>query len=283
MTIQNNPINDVSDTALWIAAYRAQESERKDAFFKDPYASLLIGEEGIKLATFTQGSRYTSWSVVIRTVIIDRFIKKIIAEGIDTVINLGAGLDTRPYRLDLPAQLNWIEVDFPRIIELKEEKLKSFSPKCKLQRLALDLSDNKTRKDFLKSINESSRDVLILTEGVVPYLTNEEAKDLAEDLHSNSNFHYWITEYYSPEILEFLRTPKRLKQMENSPFQFYPADWFGFYNEHGWEIVETQYFGIESEQLGRTAPTPGWLKHDSDKDKIEAVKKYLGYTLYRRK
>lgn len=283
MTTMTKPINDVSDTALWIAAYRAQESERKDAFFKDPYASLLVGEEGIKIATYTQGSRYTSWSVVIRTVIIDRFIKKILNEGIDTVINLGAGLDTRPYRLDLPAQLNWIEVDFPRIVELKEERLKNILPNCQLQRLALDLSNNETRKDFLANINEKSKKVLILTEGVVPYLTNDEAKDLALDLHSNSNFHYWITEYYSPEILEFLRTPKRLKQMENSPFQFYPEDWFGFYNEHGWEIIETQYFGIESEKLGRTPPTPGWLKRAADKGKIESVKKYLGYTLYRRK
>ena len=111
---------DVTDTALWIAAYRAEESMRNDALFKDPYASLLIGDTGTILAKRTQGSRYTAWSVIIRTLIIDKFILDLIPNDIDTVINLGAGLDTRPYRLGLPKNLRWIEIDFPTIIKLKK-------------------------------------------------------------------------------------------------------------------------------------------------------------------
>ena len=125
MTNQTNEIQDVTDTALWVAAYRAEETARKDALFKDHFATLLVGDLGAKLATRTQGSRYTAWSVVIRTFIIDDFIQNLIAQGIDTVINLGAGLDTRPYRLNLPKSLRWVEVDFPKIINLKNEKLKS--------------------------------------------------------------------------------------------------------------------------------------------------------------
>ena len=69
------------------------------------------------------GSRYTGWSVVIRTHIIDSYIRELIQEGVDTIVNLGAGLDTRPYRLDLPPSLHWIEVDFPHMIQLKEDRL----------------------------------------------------------------------------------------------------------------------------------------------------------------
>jgi methyltransferase (TIGR00027 family) len=283
MTIDTKPINDVTDTALWVAAYRAEESRRKDAFFNDPYAALLVGEEGIKIATHTQGSRYTAWSVVIRTVIIDRFINKLLNEGIDTVLNLGAGLDTRPYRMNLSPQLKWIEVDFPNIIQLKEERLRFETPRCQLQRFSMDLSVEQLRTEFLAKINSESKNVLVLTEGVVPYLTNEEAKSLALDLHANKNFSHWINEYYSPEILAFLRTPKRLKQMENSPFQFYPEHWFHFYENNGWNELETLFFGIESEKLGRTSPTPGWLKNETDAEKIQGVKKYLGYSLYRNK
>ena len=281
MTNQTNEIQDVTDTALWVAAYRAEETARKDALFKDHFATLLVGDLGAKLATRTQGSRYTAWSVVIRTFIIDDFIQNLIAQGIDTVINLGAGLDTRPYRLNLPKSLRWVEVDFPKIINLKNEKLKNEIPLCSLERLSLDLSDELLRDQFLKNISLESKNVLILTEGVIPYLSNEEAASLASALKSFDNFNYWITEYYSPEILEFLRTPKRLKQMKNAPFLFYPENWFDFFQNIGWNHIETKYFGIESDKIGRTPPTPGWLKNEVEYEKKKnEVKTYLGYSVY---
>lgn len=281
MNPEGNEINDVTDTALWVAAYRAEETNRKDALFHDSYAQLLVGDMGPLIATRTQGSRYTAWSVVIRTFIIDRFILKLIPEKIDTVLNLGAGLDTRPYRLDLPGDLRWIEVDFPKIIDHKEEKLKGIAPKCRLERVKLDLSDASLRNNFLSKISSESKNVLIITEGVIPYLSNEDARSLADSLYQFENFRYWITEYYSPEILKFLRTPKRLQQMRNAPFLFYPDDWFGFFKEAGWLQLETKYFGAESEKLGRTPPTPGWLKTaDALEINKEAIKYYLGYSIF---
>lgn len=285
MEISNAEINDVTDTALWVAAYRAEETERKDALFQDSFASLLVGSLGTLIATRTQGSRYTAWSVVIRTCIIDKFILDLISKKIDTVINLGAGLDTRPYRLDLPENTRWIEVDFPKIIDHKEEKLKNEIPKCHLERIKLDLSNTIERNKFLTKISAESKNVLILTEGVVPYLSNEDVKSLAEALYQHENFRYWVTEYYSPEILQFLRTPKRLKQMRNAPFLFYPENWFGFFKNAGWKEFETKYFGVESEKLGRTPPTPGWLKSDVElesESKKNSVKYFLGYTIFNR-
>src|SRR3954469_17468733 len=99
---------NVSDTALWVAHYRAEESERPDALFRDPYAQRLAGERGRRIAeAMGATSKYTRWTLVIRTVIIDRFISEAVAGGVDTVLNLGAGLDSRPYRMALPAALRW--------------------------------------------------------------------------------------------------------------------------------------------------------------------------------
>lgn len=282
MKIETLEINDVTDTALWVAAYRAEESERKDALFKDPYASLLLGEAGSKVAIRTQGSRYTSWSVVIRTYIIDKFITDLVKDqNIDTVLNLGAGLDTRPYRLLIPKDLRWIEVDFPKIINTKEEKLKAVNPLCRLERVKLDLSIENLREEFLAKVASESKKVLVMTEGVVPYLSNEDAASLASSLHRHPNFCYWITEYYSPEILKFLRTPKRLKQMKNAPFLFYPENWFDFFKGLGWKQKETKFFGVESEKVGRTPPTPGWVKDNPEKS-IEDTKEFLGYSILER-
>lgn len=285
LPLNQKMIKDVTDTALWIAAYRAEESLRKNALFQDPYAQLLIGDNGIDIAKHTQGSRYTAWSVIIRTCIIDEMIQHLIKQNIDTVLNLGAGLDTRPYRLTLPKDLRWIEVDFDNIIDLKEDKMKSITPNCELQRVKLDLSLEDKRNHFLHKINNESKKVLILTEGVVPYLSNTEVASLAQELFKNRHFQFWITEYYSPEILNFLRTPKRLMQMKNAPFQFYPDDWFNFFKENGWSEMSTKYFGIESKRLGRTPPTPGKTSESAtltnEKD-LSSIHSYLGYTQYTR-
>jgi methyltransferase (TIGR00027 family) len=95
-------IENVSDTAFWIAHFRALESERPDALFHDPLARLLAGDRGKKIAEAMPVSFITAWIVAIRTCVIDDYIRWAIAQGVDTTLNLGAGLDTRPYRLDLP-------------------------------------------------------------------------------------------------------------------------------------------------------------------------------------
>ncbi len=95
-------MDHVSDIALWVAHYRAIESQRPDALFKDRLAPVLVDDRGRRIAaSMHSNSRCMEWSVVIRTAIIDELTYELVKEGVDTVINLGAGLDTRPYRLNL--------------------------------------------------------------------------------------------------------------------------------------------------------------------------------------
>jgi hypothetical protein len=44
------------------------------------------------------------------------------------VVKLAAGLDARPYRMNLPASLRWVEVDLPEILEKKERLLEGERP-----------------------------------------------------------------------------------------------------------------------------------------------------------
>lgn len=127
----DSPIANVSDTAFWIAHHRALETARPDALFRDPLASLLAGDRGKEIAAAMPMSAMTGWVVTIRTVIIDDYINSAIAQGIDTILNLGAGLDTRPYRMDLPQSLLWIEADYPQMIDFKSERLANEQPRCR--------------------------------------------------------------------------------------------------------------------------------------------------------
>jgi methyltransferase (TIGR00027 family) len=251
-------IQNVSDTAFLVAGFRAAETERETPLFRDPLAAKLAGDHGRNILATVPKSFVGAWSVVIRTVIIDGFIEQAIKVGVDTILNLGAGLDTRPYRMDLPRSLRWIEVDYPHVIELKATRLAGEAPRCRLERLALDLTDRSARKTFLAEVNAEAGKILVLTEGVTPYLTEADVGALADDLRRTDKVRFWITDYFSPEALKFGAKLRR-KFMRNAPFQFTPKDWFAFFVEHGWQASEVRYISEEAERLGRPIPLPLWL------------------------
>src|ERR1700730_15034947 len=116
-------IQNISDTARWVAIFRAEESERPDAIFHDPFARRLAGERGEQIANAIEFSKKNSWSFVARTFLFDVFIKQHVEQGFDMIINLASGLDTRTYRMALPSALKWIEVDLPEIMDYKTSVL----------------------------------------------------------------------------------------------------------------------------------------------------------------
>jgi methyltransferase (TIGR00027 family) len=254
--MSESPIQNVSDTAFMVATYRAMETERPDSLFRDPLAAKLVGKHGTDIVASLPPAFVAGWTVVIRTVIIDDFIRTAIAKGVDTVVNLGAGLDTRPYRMTLPEPLRWIEVDYPRIIELKEERLSGESPHCRLERVKMDLTDRPARKRLLSDVSSRSSAVLVLTEGVVPYLTNEDVGALADDLRAEEAIRSWVVDYFSPDALRFRKRSGMTRHLQNAPFRFEPKDWFGFFSEHGWAVQNIRYISDEAERLHRPMPMP---------------------------
>lgn len=254
-------IQNVSDTAFMVAAYRAIETERPDALFRDPLADTLAGTRGREIvAQLHRTAFYGQWLVVIRTRIIDDFIEMAIAEGIDTIVNLGAGLDTRPYRMALPASLNWIEVDFPHMIEWKEARLADATPRCHLERVSLDLADVEKRRGFLADIAARSKKVFVLTEGVIPYLTVEAVAELAGELKSSGSFRYWVVDYLSPEARRYRQKMEKKMKMQNAPFLFDPGDYFAFFTSNGWDAKEVRYVGEEAIKLKRWPVLPFYMR-----------------------
>lgn len=150
-------IESVSDTAFWVAYYRSVETRRPDALFQDPLASVLAGEQGKKIAEAMPMRFMTSWVIAIRTCIIDEYIRMAIADGAEAVVNLGAGLDTRPYRMDLCKSFLWIEADYPRMIEYKESRLRHETPRCTLQRVPVDLANPAERRKLLADVDARGR------------------------------------------------------------------------------------------------------------------------------
>lgn len=286
--MNESPIKNVSDTAFMTAAYRAIESERPDALFHDPQAAKLAGDEGRRIvATLPPKAFLGGWVVVIRTCIIDNFIRGAIAEGVDTILNLGAGLDTRPYRLELPVSLRWIEVDYPYIIDLKESRLSGEKPRCQLERARFDLADGAMRRTFLEGVAVHSKKTLVLTEGVIPYLDEGAVASLGADLRSMSSVKYWIVDYFSPASYRYRRRSGMSRVMKNAPFVFEPKDYFGFFAGIGWKAKQIQYLADEAERRRRPAPFP-WMirmltslmRRFASAERRREMKQFAGFVLF---
>jgi len=282
-------IQNVSDTAFMVAEYRAMETERSDALFRDPFAARLVGDHGAKIVASMPASFLGGWSVSIRTVIIDEFLRTAIARGVDTVLNLGAGLDARPYRMDLPASLRWIEVDYPEVIDLKEARLSDEKPQCRLERVRMDLTDRAARQRLFSRLGTESKEILVLTEGVIPYLRIADVAALADDLHAESTFRSWVVDYFSRESLRYRKRQGLGRALQNAPFLFDPPDWFGLFADHGWRRRDIKYIAEESERLHRKIPLPRLMKalitiggFFAPKARREAFKKFVGYALLER-
>jgi len=238
---QSEPlIRNVSDTARWVAVYRAQETERPDAIFRDPFARRLAGERGEQIAKLMPLGRDNSWSMITRTYLIDEFIKADLQRGVDLVLNLAAGLDSRPYRMQLPPELRWIEVDLPEILDYKESVLRNERPVCALERIRMDLSDLRKRQELFARLGQSAKRVLIITEGLLIYLSPEAAGALAADLAVPATFHSWIVDIASPGLLRMLRKRMTSQLNEAAPFKFAPEEGPAFFAQRGWKPVEVR-------------------------------------------
>ncbi len=231
-------IRNISDTALLAAVYRARENENPNALFRDPFARRLAGERGEQIAKSLAFSEKNAWSWFARTYLFDQYIAECLEQGCDMVINLAAGLDARPYRLTLPANLQWVEVDLPDITDYKEEVLRGEKPSCQLERVRLDLVDTNARRELFQRLAARSQKALIITEGLVLYLAAEEVSSLATDLAAQEPFRYWLLDVASPALLK-LMLKKMGKPLEDAaaPLKFAPPEGPDFFKTFGWKPV----------------------------------------------
>jgi methyltransferase (TIGR00027 family) len=224
-----------------MAVYRARESERPDAHFRDPFAAALAGDRGLEISRATSTSD-RAWFFTTRTVLFDRFIAAEIDRGIDLVINLAAGVDARPYRMDLPASLQWVEIDLPSILEYKTPILSAAQPKCRVERIPLDLADREARRRVFTDLGGRCDRALIVSEGLVVYLSEEEVGSLATDLSAIPAFERWALEFPSPALLQMMtaHTVGQVVREAGAPFRFGPASGPDFFRPFGWQPLAVE-------------------------------------------
>jgi methyltransferase (TIGR00027 family) len=246
-------IDNVSDTARWVAVYRAMESERPDALFSDPYARKLAGEKGDEIVRTMKDGRTMAWAMIVRTQVFDEIIMaEVGTNGIDLIVNLAAGLDARPWRLALPLSLRWVDVDLPDILRYKLATLGDAKPRCAYEAVEADLTDASVRQALFARLGSSSKRALILTEGLLIYLSPEQVGELATDLHAQPAFERWVIDLANPRLLKMMtKSWGASVAAGNAPFKFAPADGTDFFRDFGWEERAFHSTMEEAERLER--------------------------------
>lgn len=253
-------IENVSDTARWVAVYRAMETERKDAHFRDPWARRLAGERGEAIVREMPRGRQTAWPMIVRTQVFDEIIlDRVRNHGVDTVLNLAAGLDVRPWRLELPPSLRWFDVDLPGITEYKAGVMAGETPRSRYEAVIADLADAVQRQGVFARVAADARQALVVSEGLLIYLAPEDVAALAADLHAQPAFRWWLTDLASPRLLQWMMKSwgKQVRD-GNAPFRFAPEENAGFFLRHGWKEAAWSSTMEDARRLKREMPM-AWL------------------------
>ena len=216
---------------------RAQESARKDALFKDPFARELAGPVGVDLLRRLSGKAGGTWPIVARTRLIDGLIAEAIRDGADAVLNLAAGLDTRPFRMALPPSLTWIEVDHADVIAEKKECLQHSSPVCRLESIAQDLSFEGERRAVFAEVGRRFQRVLVVTEGLLCYLAPQAALSLARDIRSLSGVFRWIADLNNAAVNAYVAKRTGQALQGTAKMQFGPDEGPLVFEPLGWKTV----------------------------------------------
>ncbi|EST19002.1 SAM-dependent methyltransferase [Streptomyces roseochromogenus] len=193
-------------TALWVAWARAVEHRRPDRLFADDYAAAFLAAAGAEASTPPAEFREAlPAAVATRTAFFDEHLRSVTAGGVRQVVLLGAGLDTRAFRLPWPPGTTLYELDTPELLAFKETVLarQDAAAACHRTSLAIDLTDDWPATLCAVGL-DPAQPVAWLAEGLLPYLEVESADRLLTAIGRLSAPDSTLALTYNPEALRTL-------------------------------------------------------------------------------
>jgi methyltransferase (TIGR00027 family) len=170
--------NPISRTAYYTLAVRAADAARSKPILGDTFAQRFMNEEATALWQEFTSFRPANGSNAARHAIIDEHLRRAIAEDPQaTIVIVGAGFDTRAFRL---RGGHWFEFDEPEILDYKESRLPAAEAPNPLRRVAVEFARERLA-DKLASITPPAS-VHIIVEGVLMYLNREQRLSLLRTL-----------------------------------------------------------------------------------------------------
>ena len=189
------PLEGVGGTGLTIAAVRAQETARPDRLFADPLAATFAAAGGLNPGSPPGGRQAAAlrvW-VVGRTVFLDNLLAEASQQGCRQVVLLGAGFDTRAFRLPWPPGTRCFEVDTADVLGPKDEVLAAAhaSPACERIVVPCDLRDDWPAALRAAGL-DTGRPTAWIAEGLLVYLSPADVDRLMDAVTGLSAPGSWL-------------------------------------------------------------------------------------------
>ena len=197
-----------------------------------------------------RGSEFTGPGLWVNMACRKRFIDDKLKEAlddIDAVVILGAGLDTRAYRLTRQVRMPVFEVDLPVNIAMKAKTVRRVlgEPPLSVRLVALDFESD----DLLTSLAEhgyrTDYRAFFICEGVTQYLTEDGVRRTLEGLRAAAPGSRLVFTYVRRDFIDGTnryrtRTLYRTTRQRHQLWQFglEPDEVAGFIADYGWRLVE---------------------------------------------
>jgi len=273
----------VQRTSDLTAAIRAEESERLDAYLRDSAAHLFQSTWAHEQLADAARLRAPVEPVIVRAVFGERCLADALDEGVRQVVGLGIGSDTRMWRLPVPADVAYYELDLPGQLDCKSSLLAQagFSQPFRYVPLTADL-----RADWVTTLTGAGFDPAAPTcwiiEGISWYLSNQQISDLIAAVTSCSGEGSWMTLdvahpafHRTPQLQPFLDRMRAL----GSPFEGAveePQAWLAAF---GWEASAFLFPELSSGVCAWLPPPPRRLHREIPLWFIRARKPYRSTTM----
>lgn len=155
-------LTGTQQTALVTLYGKALDSRRPDSILGDREADRAVRRLDYDFGDLRMRPR-DQQSSAMRSKAYDRRVMRFLDGHPDCVVlHLGCGLDTRAYRVNPPATVDWYDIDLPDVIALRR---KLFDPRPGLHVVSASITD----PELLGGI-AADRPVLVVAEGLTPYL-----------------------------------------------------------------------------------------------------------------
>ncbi|MBT8162839.1 MULTISPECIES: SAM-dependent methyltransferase [Arthrobacter] len=244
------------NTGRWIAAARALETARPDRLFNDPWAGLLAGESG-KAAL--DAADYNPF-LPVRTRYFDDRITAATRKDCQIVL-LGAGMDTRAFRLPLSASCTVFEIDYAEALTQKEALLRAELPVCERRCVPADLSGPWTQA-LLKAGFDRRKPTIWVAEGLFFYLTGSVVESLLRDTASlSAGGATFLADLFGTGLLalESMAPLVAARTRTRRPLPFCTDTPEALFQAAGWDNTSMVQPGEHTANFGRLtqAPTTG--------------------------